>query len=229
MSVSLDKAETVLATAETTVPTVPSILIPVGVLRDLVSAAVAAGKDDTLPTLTGVRLEWGSDGVRAVATDRYRLAVVTWDGKAHGVAGSMLDGIPDGDALVPARDLVAYVKGLPKPRKNDRQWTGVRVRPLGYAVQFTCITVDGAELSRTIPTLEGQYPKWESLMPSEFTGTDGAVAMNPGYVADVARMPLERNDSVRVEFNGPTRPMVWSGGNGQVTWRYLLMPVRIPG
>lgn len=228
MSVSMESStESMLATVETTVPTVPSVLIPVGVLRELAAAVVATGTDDSVQALTGVRLEWGQEGVRAVATDRWRLVVIEWDGTAYGVNGSMLDGVEDGSALLPARELAAYVKGLPKPRKNDRQWTGVRMRPLGYAVEFSCITPDGAALARTIPTMECDFPRWESLFPRELTGTDAAVGMNPAYVADVAKLPLERNDSVRVEFNGPRGPMVWRGKSDRVSWRYLLMPMRL--
>ena len=37
--------------------------------------AIAAGRDDTLPVLTGVRVEIEGDRITLVATDRYRLAV----------------------------------------------------------------------------------------------------------------------------------------------------------
>lgn len=37
--------------------------------------ATAADRDDTLPFLTGTRLEFGAEVLRMVATDRYRLAV----------------------------------------------------------------------------------------------------------------------------------------------------------
>ena len=37
--------------------------------------AIAAGRDDTLPMLTGVRLEIDGDRLTLAATDRYRLAV----------------------------------------------------------------------------------------------------------------------------------------------------------
>src|ERR1700758_5237328 len=37
--------------------------------------AIAAGKDDTLPALTGIRMEINEDTLTMVATDRYRLAV----------------------------------------------------------------------------------------------------------------------------------------------------------
>ena len=38
-------------------------------------AAIAAGRDDTLPVLTGVRIEIEGDTVTLAATDRYRFAV----------------------------------------------------------------------------------------------------------------------------------------------------------
>ena len=43
--------------------------------------AIAAGRDDTLPMLTGVRLEIKGDRLTLAATDRYRLAVreLTWN------------------------------------------------------------------------------------------------------------------------------------------------------
>ena len=37
--------------------------------------AVAAGRDDTLPSLTGVRIEIEGDTLTLISTDRYRLAV----------------------------------------------------------------------------------------------------------------------------------------------------------
>ena len=37
--------------------------------------AIAAGRDDTLPTLTGIRMEFEGANITLAATDRYRLAV----------------------------------------------------------------------------------------------------------------------------------------------------------
>ena len=96
----------------TTVQQVSVFTVPVSVLRDLSLAAVAASKDAYVPTLTGVLLEWHGTGMRAVATDKYRLAVIDYwhrDGEwPEGASGS---------ALVPAKELVAYVKSLPKASK----------------------------------------------------------------------------------------------------------------
>ena len=41
------------------------------------SVAIAAGRDDALPVLTGIRVEIDGDQVTLAATDRYRLAVRT--------------------------------------------------------------------------------------------------------------------------------------------------------
>src|SRR5918998_52711 len=50
--------------------------------------AVAAGRDDTLPMLTGVRLEIEDDRVTPAATDRYRLAVreFAWRPETSGIS-----------------------------------------------------------------------------------------------------------------------------------------------
>ena len=207
----------------TTVEQVTAFLVPVDVMRELASAAVAAGKDDTLPTLTGVCLEWGSEGLDAVATDRYRLAHVHWNGQHTGWADSLMRDTPEGAALVPTRELVAYVKSLPKSSRRTLPLVVV-VRPEADGVRFTCDTGEG-EVSRMIPTLAGEFPKWRMLMPKEWGEVDH-VAVDPRYLADVAKMPTPRGRSVRVQFTTPTRPMVWSGEGECVKWQYLLMPMR---
>src|SRR5690606_5733626 len=62
-------------------PELPEMPSTSGVVKgDLLAAAVsqvaiAAGRDDMLPVLTGVRLEIEGSTVTLAATDRYRLAV----------------------------------------------------------------------------------------------------------------------------------------------------------
>ena len=205
----------------TTVENVTVLALDVAVFRDLVTAAsVAAGKDDTLPTLTGFRVEWDSLSVRMVATDRYRLVKAEWQAKR----------VTEGAALVPAAELVAYVKALPKPSRFGLPPT-VIIHPEDGQVRFTCVTHEG-EVSRTIRTLDGEFPKYQSLIPTEFAGLDGdGIGVNPKYLADVAKMPLVKKESpVRVRFTASGRPMVWEPTtplDSGVTWLYLLMPVRI--
>jgi DNA polymerase-3 subunit beta len=67
--------------------------------------AVAAGRDETLPMMTGVRLELNGDTLAMLATDRYRLAVreMPWTPAAEGC---------EAKALVPARTLHDTTKAL---------------------------------------------------------------------------------------------------------------------
>lgn len=204
----------------TTVEAVTAIAIPVAAMRELAAATVAAGKDDTLPTLTGVRVEWELGMVRTVATDRYRLAVIEY---AHEDTGCATEGA----VLVPAKELAAYVKALPKTGRRSGGWEKVVIVPGDREVTFTCDTADGT-VSRTIRTLEGEYPKWAPLVPDadRVTAVEG-ISCNPAYLADVAKMPLVKNGPVSATFTGEGRPMLWTGEGDAVSWRYLLMPVRL--
>jgi DNA polymerase-3 subunit beta len=90
-------------------PPLPSFPPPVGEVDTLGFAAAvgqvapAAGRDDMVPVLTAVRLEFASTGLTLVATDRYRLAVrtISWQPTVHG---------PEAVAHVPAKLLADVAK-----------------------------------------------------------------------------------------------------------------------
>ena len=65
--------------------------------------AVAAGRDDTLPMLTGIRVEISGEKVVLAATDRFRLAVreLTWSTDSADVEAAV---------LVPAKTLAEAAK-----------------------------------------------------------------------------------------------------------------------
>ena len=67
--------------------------------------AIAAGRDDTLPTLTGIRMEIEGGNIVLAATDRYRLAVreFSWNPKNSSISVN---------ALIPARTLADTAKSL---------------------------------------------------------------------------------------------------------------------
>jgi len=68
-------------------------------------SATAAARDDTLPGLTGVRIEIDNDTLTLVSTDRYRLAVreLRWNPVRPGLNASV---------LVPARALLDTARSL---------------------------------------------------------------------------------------------------------------------
>ena len=92
-----------------TLPDMPPLTGSVGsdaLASAIAQVAIAAGRDDTLPALTGIRIEIVGDRLTLVATDRYRLAVreLRWNPAAQ----------PDLDTavLVPARVLGETARAL---------------------------------------------------------------------------------------------------------------------
>jgi DNA polymerase III subunit beta len=114
--------------------------------------AVAAGRDDTLPMLTGIRVEIDGETLTLAATDRFRLAVreLTW-----------LPDKPDMSTavLVPARTLADAAKTL------------------GAAPQVTIALGDGllgleaGGRRTTVRLLDVEFVKYRSLLPSSHTTT----------------------------------------------------------
>jgi DNA polymerase III sliding clamp (beta) subunit (PCNA family) len=191
-------------------------------LRDvLTGGVVATGKDDMFPTLTGVRFSWADGGaVEIAATDRYRLVV--------GVTTTT--GQNDGEFLLYRKHALEIAKALPKPARGMRD-ADITVSVVDKYVVFRIDTTEGS-LTREYRTLDGEFPRYRSLIPSDdvLTGdvADG-FSCNPAYMADVAKLPHERNTPVSWRFQNSLRPAVatYPEHNG-VSWTYLLMPVRIP-
>jgi len=149
--------------------------------------AVAAGRDDTLPVLTGVRVEIDGETLTLAATDRYRLAVRTlsWHPEAPGLTTT---------ALVPARTLADTAKALTSgPEVAVALSTGSGGEGM--------IGFEGAGRRTTSRLLEGEFPKYRSLLPSE----SSAVAEIPTapLVEAVKRVALvaERNTPIRLGFS----------------------------
>ena len=114
--------------------------------------AVAAGRDDTLPMLTGIRVEIEGETLTLAATDRFRLAVreLSW-----------LPDKPDMSTavLVPARTLADAAKTL------------------GGASQVTIALGEGllgleaGGRRTTVRLLDVEFVKYRSLLPSSHTTT----------------------------------------------------------
>jgi DNA polymerase-3 subunit beta len=114
--------------------------------------AVAAGRDDTLPMLTGIRVEIDGETLTLAATDRFRLAVreLTWTPDHPDMSTAV---------LVPARTLADAAKTL------------------GGAAQVTIALGDGllgleaGGRRTTVRLLDVEFVKYRSLLPSSHTTT----------------------------------------------------------
>jgi DNA polymerase III subunit beta len=146
--------------------------------------AIAAGRDDTLPVLTGVRIEIEGDTVTLAATDRYRFAVREFIWKPEIADMSAV-------ALVPAKTLLDTAKSL---TSGDT----VSLALSGAGAGEGLIGFEGAGRRTTTRLLEGDLPKYQKLFPTEFTSV--AVIETAALVEAVKRVALvaERNTPVRL-------------------------------
>jgi DNA polymerase-3 subunit beta len=172
-----------------TLPELPPLAGSVG--SDALSSAIAqvgiaAGRDDTLPALTGIRIEISGETLTLVATDRYRLAVreLRWSPARTDLNTAV---------LVPAKVLGETTRALT---------SGAEVQvSLGGDEPASLIGFSGAGKQTTTRLISGEYPRYQALLPSEFN----AVAELPAstFAEAVRRVALvaERNTPVRLAFS----------------------------
>ncbi|MET3982302.1 DNA polymerase III subunit beta [Streptomyces sp. NPDC098789] len=148
--------------------------------------AIAAGRDDTLPVLTGVRIEIEGERVTLASTDRYRFAVREFLWKPEDPEASAV-------ALVPAKTLLDTAKSL---TSGDT----VTLALSGSGKGEGLIGFEGAGRRTTTRLLEGDLPKYRTLFPTEFNSV--AVIETAPFVEAVKRVALvaERNTPVRLSF-----------------------------
>ncbi|SHG20177.1 DNA polymerase III, beta subunit [Jatrophihabitans endophyticus] len=153
--------------------------------------AIAAGRDDTLPMLTGVRLEIDGDRLTLAATDRYRLAVreLTWNPGDPSSANAQV--------LVPARTLADAAKSL---SHSESLTISLSSGGSGEGIIGFSGTTNGRASRTTTRLLDATFPAYRSLLPSEWASS-AELAVSP-LVEAVRRVALvtDRNAPVRLEF-----------------------------
>lgn len=177
--------------------------------------AVATGKDDTLPMLTGVRMEIESDTVTLAATDRYRLAVreLKWQPEQPDLQAI---------AMIPGRTLAETAKAL--------GGTGAEVEIALSSVGGTGEGMIGFSSSgrrTTTRLLDPEFPKYRSLLPTEFSAR--ADLSTASFVEAVKRVALvaERNTPVRLAFHGGE--VILEAGSGDEAQAVEALPVEFDG
>jgi DNA polymerase III subunit beta len=148
--------------------------------------SVAADRGDTLPILTGVRLEIDGEKMTLLATDRYRLAMreLTWRPSASDASYI---------GLIPARTLNETARSLGAAASVDLA-LGTTEGSDGL------IGFEAGSRRTTSRLLDGEYPKVTSIFPTS-TETE-AVITTSELVEAVKRVSLvaERNTPVRLRF-----------------------------
>ncbi|MDR7302012.1 DNA polymerase III subunit beta [Haloactinomyces albus] len=147
--------------------------------------AVAAGKDETLPMLTGVRIEINEDRLTMVATDRFRLAMREFAWEPSGA-------VTDTSVLVPAKTLADSAKTLGSADSKVE---------ISLASGDGLLGLSGPSRRNTSRLLDAEFPKYRQLLPSE-TSASTIIDVNP-LVDAIKRVSLvaERGTQVRLEFS----------------------------
>ena len=153
-------------------------------------AVTAAGRDDMLPVLTGVRLELEGDGITMLATDRFRLALreLSWNPGSSDI---------DAAALVPAKVLSDTAKSL---AGGPEITIALSNAGAGEGIIGFEGTAGGGTRRTTTRLLEGDFPKVRALFPNEHLTV--ARIGRDDLIDAVKRVALvtERNSVVQLAF-----------------------------
>jgi DNA polymerase-3 subunit beta len=172
-----------------TLPDMPAVSGTVGsdaFAAAVTAVAVAAGRDDALPVLTGIRVEIDGEQMTLAATDRYRLAVRTlrWQPGEPSMQAT---------ALVPARTLAEAAKSLTSGAQ-------LSIALSAAAAGEGLIGLSGGERSTTSRLLDGEFPKYRSLLPDSSTA---AATVDVTALSDAVRrvaLVASRTSPIRLSF-----------------------------
>lgn len=162
--------------------------------------ALAASRDETLPAFTGVKIDVEGAVITLAATDRYRLAVreLHWSPKSTSF---------NTHALIPAKFLSESSKSLSHSESIS----------LAFATgNEGLIGVEGSGRQTTSRLLAADFPKYQTLLPTESTTV--AQISASALVESVKRVSLvlEREAPIRVHFANGEAVITGGGGSGEV-------------
>ena len=165
-------------------------------------SATAAGRDDTLPALTGVRIEIEGDAITLVSTDRYRLAVreLRWTPARPDISAAV---------LVPARALADTARSLTSGAEVS---IALALPGEASAGGDGMIGFEGAGRRTTTRLLGGEFPRYQALLPTHVNSVAEISASQLAEAVKRVALVAERNTAVRLAFT--TGQLVLEAGTG---------------
>lgn len=162
--------------------------------------AVAAGRDETLPMLTGVHMDINGNDMLLAATDRFRLAVRSfeWNAVDQEIASKL---------LIPAKTL------LDSARSIDASLGGELTIAVGTGEQLGHEGLFGLQSDArqtTTRMLDAEFPNFRPLLPKVHDAI-ASVEISP-LLSAIRRVSVvaDRNSQVRMEFS--TGEVILSAG-----------------
>ncbi len=172
--------------------------------------AAAAGRDDTLPMLTGVLIEVDGSEMTLVATDRYRMAVrkLDWQPVEPGIRASV---------LVPARTLAdaakAMVAGTAMAISLAVEGQEEADPAAGFDNANGLIGFDGGGRRLTTRLLGTDFVTYKSRFPREF-GCRARLAAGP-FSEGIRRVALVADRESRLLLTFGAGEVVMETGSGE--------------
>ena len=203
----------------------------------------AAAQDDTKPILTGALMELGSDSLRLIALDGYRLALRTAPIVNNGTEEKEIATITfsrthlsatGGDVKIIARlmegDFIKYKQILP-----NEHMTRVRVnrKELLDGIERVALMARESKsnlikfsISREMIEISAnsEIGRSNEEIPCAAMGEDIEIAFNNKYLTDVFKV-LD-DEEIYMDFNSNVSPCVVKPINGE-EYYYLILPVRL--
>lgn len=183
-------------------PDMPDALgtIDADVFNQAVSqVSTAAGKDDSLPSLTGVHVEVKGENITMAATDRYRLAVreLTFNPARPNT---------EAVALIRARTLLDAAKTLATSKNVN-----IALAPATSPERLAGFQTDSK--STTTRLLDGTFPPYRHLLPQESLTTT-VIEVAP-FLDAVRRVALVTDKTIplKLTFTGNTVTLEAGGGD----------------
>jgi len=182
------------------VPTATGVVSGAEFARAVSQVVSAAGRDDTLPVFTGIRVEVRGTTVSLLATDRYRLAVRTFEWEP-------VDPAVEANALVPAKMLLDMAKAM----SGDELTLALGSTRAGDGL----IGFEGTGRRATSRLIDGDFPRVRSLIPADSAITSTVRVGTAVLVEAVKRVALvaERTSPVRMTFADGTATLDAGSGD----------------
>ncbi|THV40600.1 DNA polymerase III subunit beta [Glycomyces buryatensis] len=161
--------------------------------KAVAQTAIAAGKDETLPTMTGVQLELTGGGMGMLATDRYRMAIrdSSWEPGESDVAVTV---------LVPAKALADTARTFGSTSGNSGGSVTIAV-PLGTEGSPGMVGFIAGGRQTTSRVLDGQLPPLRSLLATSYSTTLKVKTSDLIEVARRVALVGDRNSPIRLSFD----------------------------
>lgn len=160
--------------------------------------AVAAGKDDSLPTLTGVYIEINENQITLAATDRYRLAVKKLDWKSKNPNFKT-------HTLLRARTLSEAAKFL-----ELNQQLNISLADENSNEKLIGFTLPKKSLISRV--LDGSFPPFQHLLPNSFS-SEATVEISV-FLDAVRRVALVTDKTVPLRLNFTNNSIQLEAGTG---------------